>query len=922
MPQFASLYSLPGSTPIAELLYRGGPWRNAVLGNEAGEVIALHIVEGYAAWLPMIEACTALQVLVWENCPLKTWQIPASLQHLRWLDLSESKTLQNLSFAAPMPALERIEAHHCPELRSVVVPAGCAELHTVDVSQNPKLTTFTIGNDCVNLFHVDASYTAVKEFRVPSGCEQLALLYLHNGALDTLVFDAISPPKGLRTLHLAKTQLQALPDLGELGVLENLNIKGTQLNGIPPEILEKPTEELLATIRDFQNKLIVKRELREAKIVLVGNGTVGKTSLIHRLLYNSFNESEAKTEGIQIYDTAVDERVERIVPSRRNWWQKLLHLPAIASPIAEDVRIALHFWDFGGQEIMHATHRFFITKRSVYLVVVNPREEDKQELPHEINTIEYWVRLIQSYADKNVPIIVVINKCEGHTADLGKGTIKDKFPQIIDFIETDCKSGKGISELNAKIVKTISKLDHVKDKLPETYFLIKKELIQMEKDYISYSAYKSLCHKIIFTDFDDVRIKSLISLLHDLGIMLNFREHTNDIDATQVLKPEWVTKGVYAVATNTEVIKSGGIISFNDVSNILRNHPSKKYVEPKEWQFIVDTMCNFGLAYRMPGSPPNGDNILLPGAFPKDRPKGFFWNAEKSLRFQYQYAILPSAVMAQFIYHSHTNLKPRQYWRNGAVLSIFDCEAFIESDSSQGVIKISIIGKGDKSQALGYVRGVFDSIHAQLGELGMQELVLVVGSNPNGTQVEALYPLGKLHKAAQDNMNEFYIPEIGTINVADALGIYQLSQKDKQDIITQHHHNYNAPHASPNFGTSIQEMHNHADQINIIDKAKNATFSTISSSETYVNAVDRFLKNLQKEGLLNISEAERQALVNEVKIEVDNSKITDLPTLKDRIQNRLVTMFQKIAASPEAQNISFGLITNGIYDVLKAVLHL
>jgi internalin A len=32
-------------------------------------------------------------------------------------------------------------------------------------------------------------------------------------------------------------------------------------------------------------------------------------------------------------------------------------------------------WDFGGQEIYHTTHQFFLTKRSLYLLVVDDRKE-------------------------------------------------------------------------------------------------------------------------------------------------------------------------------------------------------------------------------------------------------------------------------------------------------------------------------------------------------------------------------------------------------------------------------------------------------------------------------------------------------------------------------------------------------------------
>ena len=38
--------------------------------------------------------------------------------------------------------------------------------------------------------------------------------------------------------------------------------------------------------------------------------------------------------------------------------------------LSNDERVRLNVWDFGGQEIMHATHQFFLTTRSLYLVVL------------------------------------------------------------------------------------------------------------------------------------------------------------------------------------------------------------------------------------------------------------------------------------------------------------------------------------------------------------------------------------------------------------------------------------------------------------------------------------------------------------------------------------------------------------------------
>jgi len=88
-------------------------------------------------------------------------------------------------------------------------------------------------------------------------------------------------------------------------------------------------------------------------MLLVGQGGVGKTSLVHCLIHNNPRDpNELPTEGINTDDWDVQGR---------------------KSTDGKFERINVHVWDFGGQEIMHATHQFFLTRRSHYLLVIDAR---------------------------------------------------------------------------------------------------------------------------------------------------------------------------------------------------------------------------------------------------------------------------------------------------------------------------------------------------------------------------------------------------------------------------------------------------------------------------------------------------------------------------------------------------------------------
>ena len=164
-------------------------------------------------------------------------------------------------------------------------------------------------------------------------------------------------------------------------------------------------------------------------MLLVGQGSVGKTSLVKRLLWDEFNLHEEKTEGIEIEE-----------------WQVAV----------DDQKIRLNVWDFGGQEIMHATHQFFLTKRSLYLLVLDARLGDEE------NRIEYWLKIIKSFGADS-PVIIVGNKIDEQPLDVDKRGLMAKYRNIRDIVGVSCKEGKGIDELKDVIAGEVGSLDHIHD---------------------------------------------------------------------------------------------------------------------------------------------------------------------------------------------------------------------------------------------------------------------------------------------------------------------------------------------------------------------------------------------------------------------------------------------------------------------------
>ena len=124
-----------------------------------------------------------------------------------------------------------------------------------------------------------------------------------------------------------------------------INLYGNPIEIPPIEVVKQGNN---AIIKWFAAK---KKKLNEVKVLLVGEAKAGKTSLMRRLLDNSYNKQESQTDGISIEEFDFS-KLKTFVE------QEKLH------------GIKAYFWDFGGQEIMHSTHQFFMTKRSLYIRTV------------------------------------------------------------------------------------------------------------------------------------------------------------------------------------------------------------------------------------------------------------------------------------------------------------------------------------------------------------------------------------------------------------------------------------------------------------------------------------------------------------------------------------------------------------------------
>jgi len=575
------------------------------------------------------------------------------------------------------------------------------------ISQLTNLTFLNLGGNKLTSFPLEITELS-----------NLTNLYLWENQLTDLPPE-ISKLTNLSVLNLRDSQLKSVPpEITKLTSLTSLFLHGNQLP-IPPETLEDSggVKAIFAAIAGLKSG----ERLNEAKMLVVGDGKVGKSSVVARLIYDTYDPKKETTLGVEIND----------------------EMKVVQSEVSgEGEPVKLNIWDFGGQEIQHSTHQFFLTTRSLYLLVVDARKGD------QLDSIEYWLKLIESFGGDS-PIIIVINQIDQlkgqRPLNLDRKALQEKY-HIADFVETSCETGEGISDLKLAISRIVEQLEHLHDVWPRKWIAIKQRLKEMKDDYLSVEQYLGICAEEKL--YDEELRQSLLDNLHVLGTVIRFPGDT------QVLNPRWVTQGVYGLLTSKRLVESQGQFDLKDVGTILASLPdAKKHYPSHTHERLIKVMRHFDLCFEFTDRP---GHYLIPRHLHDNEPD-IPWDDSAALKFQYTYQTLPDSIISRFIVRMKQFITGPNYWKNGVFLESGDVEkncAKVKADMVDRKIFVSIIGKEQTRRAfLAVIRSVFDEINSNFKIEIEQKIPL-----PGSPQVLVSYK--DLLAYEEMNESEIVIPEL------------------------------------------------------------------------------------------------------------------------------------------------------------------
>ncbi len=480
-------------------------------------------------------------------------------------------------------------------------------------------------------------------------------------------------------LDFVRKRLTTLPpEIVQLINLQSLNLRSNQLSSLPPEFGQLTNLQSLDLSSNRVQNPDETEPFYEAKFLIIGEGGADKTSLAKKIADENYKlqPEEKSTQGIEVIQ-----------------WH-------FTQPNGQDFRV--NIWDFGGQEIYHQTHQFFLSKRSLYALVADTRKENTD--------FYWWLKVVELLSDKS-PVIIIKNEKQDRDCPVNERQLRGEFSNLKETLATNLDTNRGLTEIKDAIQLYISRLDHVGTPLPKLWVRVRAALENNSRNYISFEEYSTICRLNKLTDRKDML--RLSNYLHDLGVCLHFQGDST-LKHYMILKPEWGTTAVYKVLDNDNVKKKLGCFTKDALKDIWQDD---EYAEMRDE--LLQLMMQFKLCYEIPGRPAT---YIAPQLLSIEK-ADYTWDDRHNLILRYTYTFMPKGMLTRFIVETHPWIEQQKLlWKTGVVLNKDQTRAEVIENYNQREIKIRVAGNR-KKELMAVVTHELEKIHNSYERLQYQTLV-------------------------------------------------------------------------------------------------------------------------------------------------------------------------------------------------------
>lgn len=413
-------------------------------------------------------------------------------------------------------------------------------------------------------------------------------------------------------------------------------------------------------------RLILENEVAEhihaVRVLLLGPGGAGKSSLADRLQTKSLERIKELTVG-----------VDYLNHQPLNLYDKFDYLQQGEKPLN------LYLWDFGGQTIFHGLHSAFLHENCVYVLVVDSRHE---QAPDE------WLHQIRHLAGGQAKVLLVTNWYEKCETRQNEARLLREFPDLLDergFFYFSCHESRASGF--QKFVRSLEKacLDSQRMVLKETLEVNEALQQQYQDDVFLESA-----------DLEDIieqvtrrpeSVETLPNKLEQLGFLVR----VDSDDQHYCLKPAWAVDNAYAVLYSPLLREAKGVLKLKTLQREFKGQ-----IQNQHMTHLVEFLQMRSLCRKLASD----DGYFFPDAAPSDElPEAsqLLGGKVQGLVIRFDLPYLPLGFHAALVHRLFVPggdgiSSTEDIWRQGFILRQNHSRAVIHYLTRKSVVELALAG--------------------------------------------------------------------------------------------------------------------------------------------------------------------------------------------------------------------------------------
>jgi len=413
----------------------------------------------------------------------------------------------------------------------------------------------------------------------------------------------------------------------------------------------------------------------------------------------------------------------------------------------KDDQVEFSTWDFAGQNDYYNTHHYFLSNRSIFLVLYRMDQGIKG-----LESLDFWLKSLSSHLDqkycdeKGKPFysIIIVGTFldsklvlnDDHIKDTRKRRVEEMYQQNglkspPFYFEVSCSTLENIEELREIIFNISLSHSYMGEIIPVGYLTIEKSIYELRKlkhghpiieiqdlfTYVQSQFRSSFKFDIEFT-------KRALRLLHEWGICIYF-DKPIELSNIIVLDPQHLTKTIlgdlFKADESIRHLRLNGIIDCSQLNKIW-NGPIH----------LIDTYLSllqkFEICFILEDQRiENQKKLIIPNLLSEDKTKIIEEKLEKKwpitiprgkieIEKIFSFNQVPSEMVSRLLVRFHDKIVDNIIWRRGVLLKHFNNNnenenvlCLLEVKMEENLFEIRIRGK-ERNGCLEMMKYIYEEV--------------------------------------------------------------------------------------------------------------------------------------------------------------------------------------------------------------------